>query len=876
MKRNIFNKKIFMSIVCLLFVAIIPLCSINLYNYSQALFSTSQGDTLDEENGSESDEDLTNAGEIVDDDKDDANTDNETEDNDDVATTASGYWTSYATKPNQVGTTYMIDSASDLAWIATQSPFDGNIQLAANIDLSAHFWVPMAAFGGTFNGRGYTISGLSIKYTQSEPVGLFGRILEYSNATISNVIIEGEIYITATGSCVGVGSLVGRLDPGSRLTMQNCVNKVDIDVTTTKLDVGIGGLVGWFDEDYGDNGGYAIQISQSMNLGDINVKVSSNTWQRVGGILGYSRDHIYISNCINYGNISNAGYYTGGIVGLTGARNCNRWYEGNSYVNTAGDTMYINRCVNLGSVSTTSGQNSVGGIAGQTHIEGWEIVTDPEFGLVSNCIANASGDGSFIVGSLNCNSPATGTASTYFVNNRFNSHTRYYDVNESQWVWWPPHTDILNWWVVYLPYKEVDYRLSFWNTIQSYALSIGACPDSYYYYIVNDVYNNDTYPSSRVPNPYKSTTYIMKNDNLGFSYSDENNSRTWTGIKARNMPSDVTLSHYVKDMEIKVKIWEDGELVDFKGNDFKLASTGNGLFRDHSYLYDFYSTVSAGRLTAFNMMNMGGYAVTVYETDYSKENDLGDVIKDTSTATRIEYALTGTGLNQGTYSDAFDDITIVLELEEMVEISDDFFRVWTSRSLYDGSTYFPSDLELSKEGLYTISISINNQPYVEGSGYKVDSTVSITITPNAKFEILGVYTHEDFDDKRGRVDRRLTHFNDMTYEGVEGEEETRQRVTSQWYTQYSGLTLSFKMSDLIIDYEITGEGEDQKVEFTYPSGFDIVFVAYRQDYNLSVNYQGSGFEDYYLEKGYSSRAKYAERTSYATKGKICRKNKLRN
>ena len=49
MRKGFFNKKWYMSIVSLLFVAIIPLCSINLYNYSQVLSTTSQEETLDDE-----------------------------------------------------------------------------------------------------------------------------------------------------------------------------------------------------------------------------------------------------------------------------------------------------------------------------------------------------------------------------------------------------------------------------------------------------------------------------------------------------------------------------------------------------------------------------------------------------------------------------------------------------------------------------------------------------------------------------------------------------------------------------------------------------------------------------------------------------------
>ena len=115
------------------------------------------------------------------------------------------------------------------------------------------------------------------------------------------------------------------------------------------------------------------------------------------------------------------------------------------------------------------------------------------------------------------------------------------------------------------------------------------------------------------------------------------------------------------------------------------------------------------------MANNGRYTVTVYEKDTSEENDLGRVIIDPTTNTVIEYAMTGSDLNQGTYSGNFTDIIIVLE-KDIPDPSD--IEIWTSDYLYDGDEYKINGLKLSTKGGYA---------EVESIG---DKKVTITITAN--------------------------------------------------------------------------------------------------------------------------------------------------
>ena len=267
MRKGLFNKKWYMSIVSLLFVAIIPLCSINLYNYSQVLSTTSQEETLDDEQN--------NVGEGID--------TSENNDDDEATTQASGYWTDskYATKPGWTSRGFQINSAGDLAWIATQSDDEDvmsrTFNLTANIDLSAHYWVPIMNFAGTFNGNGYTISGLTINESHTFDVSHVlkenGREVTYPNcikvysndyhflyglighvsgsAEINNVIVSGNITLSFNVSSrqafhsyifeVLIGGVVGGVlftNDKQTLTMTNCVSKVVIKSTLSNSGAG--------------------------------------------------------------------------------------------------------------------------------------------------------------------------------------------------------------------------------------------------------------------------------------------------------------------------------------------------------------------------------------------------------------------------------------------------------------------------------------------------------------------------------------------------------------------------------------------------------------------------------------------------------------
>ena len=141
-----------------------------------------------------------------------------------------------AVEPNAEGI-YEISTAAQLAGLAalvngTAKDTEGNpiaavnfsgktIKLTADIDLGNQAWTPIGngdssfAFFGTFDGNGYTISGLNVPDTNAP--GLFGCIF----GTVQNLIVKGSVTVgeNADGGDYGEG---GGVVCENRGTVQNC------------------------------------------------------------------------------------------------------------------------------------------------------------------------------------------------------------------------------------------------------------------------------------------------------------------------------------------------------------------------------------------------------------------------------------------------------------------------------------------------------------------------------------------------------------------------------------------------------------------------------------------------------------------------------
>lgn len=240
----------------------------------------------------------------------------------------SGYWTDHVTVPVQQDGAYIIDSAEKLAWIAKQvnesaERFSGvSFIQRADIDLSAHKWVPIGKDGtntflGSYAGQGHKIVGMTIDetFTDGYPggngtaipgYGLFGSVNGHSGYAESTPVIQNVVLVnpSITIDCATqnkytrVGLLVGAL--GNNSTLKNCnVQGGKILVKnhkglTEKANMFIGGAVGDCAPSFAGYNPNSVSITiKNISIeADITVQGTNdqgNFQYNIGGIVGRMR-----------------------------------------------------------------------------------------------------------------------------------------------------------------------------------------------------------------------------------------------------------------------------------------------------------------------------------------------------------------------------------------------------------------------------------------------------------------------------------------------------------------------------------------------------------------------------------------------------------
>ena len=175
---------------------------------------------------------------------------------------------------------YVISTTTDLkylaVWVNLGNNFEGKFfKLGANITLDKskeNNFTPIGnanySFSGTFDGQGYTISGLNINKPNNNNVGLFGRA---NNATIKNLKLD---------NC----------------TITNCRVTNSVTVSGTSY---VGGIVG-----------------QNANvIGCASEAAVSGSSNYVGGIIGNSNSYTIANSLYTGTSVSCSGNNKGAIVG---------------------------------------------------------------------------------------------------------------------------------------------------------------------------------------------------------------------------------------------------------------------------------------------------------------------------------------------------------------------------------------------------------------------------------------------------------------------------------------------------------------------------------------------------------------------------------
>ncbi len=269
---------------------------------------------------------------------------------------------------------YTISTPAQLAYLADLvSTHSCNMSgktftLTANLNLNDKDWTPIGIYGneryfkGTFDGGGFTISGLYINNSDAYIyVGLFGYVY---GATIKNLSVAGSV--TSSEADTYVGGVVGRDSEGSTIT--NCYSSVNVTGSSGSFAC-IGGVLGDGTDTFITNCYSSGSVTGGENAkvgGILGYIASSTTYPRitncyssgsitggdsanVGGIVGHGED-AYITNCYSSGSISvNSGSDFGGILGAAPSGSGSEPTITNCYWNSA-----VTNCVGSGNIKDSS------------------------------------------------------------------------------------------------------------------------------------------------------------------------------------------------------------------------------------------------------------------------------------------------------------------------------------------------------------------------------------------------------------------------------------------------------------------------------------------------------------------------------------------
>lgn len=254
---------------------------------------------------------------------------------------------------------YLIANGADLAYFAANAVAGASYKLTADIVWAtaptANNWTPVPAFSGTFDGNGYSISG--IYCVGDEKVALFATT--EATAVIKNLTVK-DSYFEGNTSVAGFVAFVtpGTLDAPAYLTVENCVNYADIVIN--KKDGNSGGLIGQIITTAKKENLVVVDVSKCVNYGSVTSKTGNGY---IGGVIGRLSGSGTVTECANYGTITGSSAIVGGVLGQVS-------YNG---ADDARFSILIENCLNAGAVNGT-------------HVSGGILARAYELVTIRNCV----------------------------------------------------------------------------------------------------------------------------------------------------------------------------------------------------------------------------------------------------------------------------------------------------------------------------------------------------------------------------------------------------------------------------------------------------------------------------------------------------------
>ncbi len=343
-----------------------------------------------------------------------------------------------------VSSPYKIANAAQLNKV--RSYLDKNFILTADIDLAGYEnWEPIgafkplsdkpedaetpdpkAAFRGSFNGDGHSISNLKID-RKNMAIGLFGCITqnESKSVLIHNLIVKN---INVTGYNDLIGGVIGHQAAGTPIEKIELIG--DNKITGNDKSANVGGIVGGaMDSNItdckaqaniiingdGNNlvgilGGGLGNCSLSGCSAKGSITVNGKEVYSIGGLAGCIHEGAYVKDCSSDVTISVAerDFMIGGLIGHAGT-----FDENNPTV--------ISNCTVKANIKAAESASRIGGVVGSGfYIDGFEYYPTPSVYKVENC----STEGSITGGK------ETGTVAGYAYNSILENCTSTMTIND--------------------------------------------------------------------------------------------------------------------------------------------------------------------------------------------------------------------------------------------------------------------------------------------------------------------------------------------------------------------------------------------------------------------------------------------------------------
>ena len=222
------------------------------------------------------------------------------------------------------------------------------------LDMSAHEWIPITEFAGSFDGNGTTISGLTIKNVNLSYVGFFDELK--AGAVVQNVNFSNVDIDLSYLESLYVGVIAGA---GSAATINNCkVISGSINVVGAGPYNYVGGLIGYIRQ-----AEETMRMINCLNNSSVTAENKGGT-VRVGGFIGFLQNtNVEILNSANTGGITGKNEISGKVLQIGGlvATASNNGYT--TSVNNFYNSGLV--CVGEGSVGTIKVGSLIAGVKGQ-------------------------------------------------------------------------------------------------------------------------------------------------------------------------------------------------------------------------------------------------------------------------------------------------------------------------------------------------------------------------------------------------------------------------------------------------------------------------------------------------------------------------------